>query len=135
MPESTIYRYRFGVLHWCNWFSWLVVLYNVRRSIQQPSKDWVIFAALIIGLIWLEIRCWVERIEIGPEGIKWVDWKGSILVQAPIDQIGGIVRKGTARSCRFEILTTNGIIHGNPSIRNFYRLVSEIDNLVQKTKV
>jgi hypothetical protein len=133
VPASSSYDYRWTYLHFFS-FLWLGVIgFMAAMGLRPETKGKEAMFALIpfaaIG-VWMQLTAWFERIELGPDGIRWIDWRGKTRVSARLDQIVSTDVVRGDRSASLQIHTTVGTIRASSQLRGGETLMSQVDRVI-----
>lgn len=135
VPPETVFRYRWSYLHI---FSFLLVgglAFMIRAALDPATEGREIAPFMLIPFagiaIWMQLTGWRERIEVGRDGFKWIDWLGRVRVHARLDQV---VSSDAVRHMRnsldepssstVHIHTTVGTIQANSHLRGWRHLMT-----------
>lgn len=143
-PAYGVYRYRGGIQHLFSfiWIGGVVAMsVGVLAIGRQDSGAYLFFVLLVPFLalgIWMHAASWIERIELGPEGIKWVDWKGAVRVEAPLNEI---VTLDETRSSNedgvtwfLRIYTKRGAVKASSYLRPYSKFKAEIQAVLNSRR-
>ncbi|MBI1332615.1 MAG: hypothetical protein GC165_07020 [Armatimonadetes bacterium] len=144
-PSPMTFTYRWTFMHFFS-FLWLGVLlffasleagvWGPRPGGMSPAALYTVLLVFSIPGIWLQMTGWVERIVIGPDGIKWIDWTGKTRMSSPFDDIEGSDTSSTysgngVRSESLQVYTDHGTIQASSYLQSYSLLKHEIDRVVQ----
>lgn len=134
------YRSRFSLLHLFS-FGWsalcLFALVEVVPGLSGGGLIVIVFAMSLAGLILglcLQLKGWVERIELGPDGITWIDLLGRQRVKANLSEIVAMNEAWLRRAGFFSIETTRGEIPVSSDMKDYLSLKDQIDSLLSSSR-
>ncbi len=143
-PPAMRFDYRWSIMHWFS-FLWLGIigfmlllatgLVGPPSSGPPPALVVVLLLLFAIPGVWMQLTGWVERIEIDPTGIRWIDCLGRVRVTSTLEDIEDTdVNVSYGRNSRMEtyrIFTDHGTIQATNSLQNYSALQREIDRILQ----
>ena len=122
-------------------FAFLYASFALGSSSNQatPWPVYLVIAVFALPGIWMQMTCWNETISLGPEGIKWIDFRRRTRVDTPLDRIFSfetqLVQGSHSSSTQLKIYTDQGTIGAMSYLSNFDQLKSELQKVIDSRKV
>ena len=139
LTETRTFSYRFSSVHIMSFCAFAFLVFDLVRSsltgnsiIGDRQLSVVVYGILAITGTWSQLVGWNEKITLGPEGLKWNDWKGSQRVTATLSQIQTVTVFKSAKSGKTVIETEKGTIKVAAYIRNYEDLIQEVQRIIDK---
>jgi len=129
-PAPQTFHYRGSSWHVS---SFLFLAFGSMLMVFSEGEAW---PALLIPMpifVWAQLVGWVERIQLGPDGVVWTDLLGRTRVRAALYEIRTMdVISGHGGGAR--IYTDQGTVRCMTSIKNFSTLENEVEKVLASRK-
>lgn len=127
------YRYRFSYLHLFS-FLWLAMCaFIFGGALTSPSTIKGGIAPFVVGGlafsaigVWMQLTGWIERIDLGPQGIVWTDFLGRKRVVAALDEITGMISMRGNHVGVVKIETLHGTVQASSYLRGYSDLKAQV---------
>lgn len=144
VPQTQTFSYRFGALYIFS-FVWIALIltfaiaFAIGGFAPRPGAPVDAgFAALFLGVlalflligVWMQLTGWNERIDLGPSGIEWTDFRGQSKVRASIDDILDVDEASNGNASWLKITTAQGVVQASSNLRGYSELRAEVQHVV-----
>lgn len=129
IPTAQTFMARWGNMHLLS-FVWLV---GCGWFIRETFEEWpFLLGGLLLALpgVWMQLVGWFERIQIGPEGIEFIDFLGRSRVRARLDEIVGGDLDGGSESLSATIHTLRGTVTAGQNYVGQENLIYEVEKVI-----